>query len=348
MNLSVCLIVKNEEKNIRRCLESFKGYDLELIVVDTGSNDSTKIIAAEYTSSIFDYDWKDNFSDARNFAISKASNDVIFFIDADEYIRSLDLKLLKKEIDANPGCIYRILCCNHFTRDGLKYENHERIGRIFHKKLYHYQGSVHEQLVPIDSEKAKFYNCCVSIDHTGYDLDEISKKRKADRNIALLKNEYDQLLSKDPQSNECCYVLYQLGKSYYTINDYTDAIFYFEKALLYDVNPEIEYISDLIETYGYALLNDGQVEKAYGLSEPEIYKAFAHSSDYLFLIGLIYMKNAMFNEAIREFQNATKKTDAKCVGVNSFLAYHNIAVIYECLGDKSKAEEYYRLSEQSH
>ncbi len=85
-SISVCMIVKNEEENLERCLKSL--YDLtdEVVIVDTGSTDRTKEIAAKYTSRIYDFDWIDDFSAARNFAFKKASMEYIYSADADEVL----------------------------------------------------------------------------------------------------------------------------------------------------------------------------------------------------------------------------------------------------------------------
>ena len=98
ITISVCMIVKNEEKVLARCLDSLKGLYDELIIVDTGSTDSTKEIAAGYTEKIF--------SDARNFSFSKATMDYIYSADADEILNEenrqkfLELKrCLLPEID---------------------------------------------------------------------------------------------------------------------------------------------------------------------------------------------------------------------------------------------------------
>lgn len=88
-SISACLIVKNEEANIKRCLDSLN-VD-EIIVVDTGSTDSTKEIASQNKLvKLYDFEWCDDFSKARNFANSKATKDWIFSIDADEVVTGLD------------------------------------------------------------------------------------------------------------------------------------------------------------------------------------------------------------------------------------------------------------------
>jgi len=82
--ISVCMIVKNEEKNLEACLECLKDIADEIVIADTGSTDTTKDIAKRYTDKVFDFPWTGSFSDARNFVFSKATMDYIYSADADE------------------------------------------------------------------------------------------------------------------------------------------------------------------------------------------------------------------------------------------------------------------------
>lgn len=86
ITVSVCMIVKNEEKVLKRCLDSLNGIWDELIIVDTGSTDSTKAIAYEYTDRVYDFEWVNDFSKARNFSVSKATMDYVYIPDADEVL----------------------------------------------------------------------------------------------------------------------------------------------------------------------------------------------------------------------------------------------------------------------
>ena len=86
IEISLCMIVKNEEKVLARCLDSIVDLMDEIIIVDTGSTDSTKEIAGRYTDKIYDFTWVDDFSAARNFAFSKATKEYIYSADADEVL----------------------------------------------------------------------------------------------------------------------------------------------------------------------------------------------------------------------------------------------------------------------
>lgn len=86
VTISLCMIVKNEESVLARCLDSVCDLMDEIIIVDTGSTDRTKEIAARYTDKIYDYTWVNDFADARNFSFSKAKMDYIYAPDADELL----------------------------------------------------------------------------------------------------------------------------------------------------------------------------------------------------------------------------------------------------------------------
>ena len=106
ITISLCMIVKNEEKVLARCLDSVANLVDEIIIVDTGSTDQTKKIAARYTDKIYDFTWVNDFSAARNYSFSLATKDYVYVADADEIIdeanRNLFIQLkqtLLPEID---------------------------------------------------------------------------------------------------------------------------------------------------------------------------------------------------------------------------------------------------------
>lgn len=376
---------KDEEKNIRRCLESLKSYNFEIVVVDTGSTDDTEKIAQQYTDRVYHFQWKNNFSSARNFAISKSTKTYVMSIDCDECIDYIDVKKLQNLLAESKKQVGRIKIRNHLTKSGTGQENTEWINRIFSKELFHYEGCIHEQVTAMNGEEYETYQAPVVILHTGYDLPENERKQKAERNINLLQQELQRLLiaflqkqdayvnvmddvglKNDDENNKRCvqrifsmieagndlavklqheeqlpYILYQLGKGYYMAGDYREACTYFSCALSFDLNPKLEYVIDMVETYGYAMLNSDQADNA--LFFENIYEEFGNTADFQFLMGLIYMNNARFEDAVSEFLKATKHSASRNVGANSYMAFYNIGVIYECLGRADEAKRYYEM-----
>lgn len=132
--LGAVLIVKNEEAMLDECLRSLKGVD-ELVIVDTGSEDRTVEIAGSYTDKVYFSEWKDDFAEARNFALAQSTTDWVLSIDADEVLTPGSLELLRKEIpeakgsglvmslQSSSGEIHRYPRC--FKRVGAKW-----VGRI--------------------------------------------------------------------------------------------------------------------------------------------------------------------------------------------------------------------------
>lgn len=346
--LSICIIAKNEEKTIEKCLKSIEKFPCEIVFVDTGSQDRTKEIAMKYTKRIYDFSWCNDFSAAKNFAISQAKKDYVMILDADEYMEEFDENQLNELLKKASGIVGRIKRRNYYHQEESLRENVEWINRIFHRKFFQYDGKIHEQIVKKNNQKYCTYEAPITIGHTGYDLSLEKKKEKAIRNIKLLESEFERInqqyrendMPEELYLEQMPYILFQLGKSYYWAKEYKKAKLYFSKGLLFDLNPRLEYVKDMVETYGYTLLELGENKEA--LMFENIYDDFKDSADFLFLMGLIYMNNARFREAIEEFHRATLSKECHMVGNNSYLAFYNIGVIYQCLGDVNHAREFYQ------
>lgn len=133
ITISLCMIVRNEEQVLARCLDSVADLMDEVIIVDTGSTDQTKAVARRYTDKIYDYSWNDDFAAARNFSFSKATKDYIYCADADEVLdevnrrRFLDLKqVLLEEVE-----IVQMYYCNQ-----LAFNTVYNYDREYRPKLY--------------------------------------------------------------------------------------------------------------------------------------------------------------------------------------------------------------------
>lgn len=334
--LSLCMIVKNEEENLKSCIYKIEAFIDEIIIVDTGSTDNTKKIASNFTDKIYDFKWCNDFSKARNFSISKASNNWVLILDADEFVTGLSRDNIDKFINnsLNKNKVGRIQRINIMEKFDSNKKYVERVNRLFNKKYFHYEGIIHEQIVALDGKTYETENIDVITDHVGYTKDVMNRTDKITRNIDLLN-------SAVKNNSEDHYLYFQLGKSYYTLKDYKTSALYFEKALTFKLDFKLEYVEDLIETYGYCLINSQRYSDALILENYfEVYSKF---SDFHFLMGLIYMNNAKFAQAVESFLACTKFSYSKVEGITTYIAYYNIGVIYEVLGLREKAIEYYEM-----
>ncbi len=335
--LSLCLIAKNEEKKLNHSLLSLTPLTkagAELIITDTGSSDGTKEIAGHYTDRIYDFPWCDDFSAARNFCASKASNDWILFLDCDESLHhsppaaAVDL-LLCFIREVPPDHVGQILLKSPTSSGSITTDT---LARLYHRDYYTYKGVIHEQLFPLHKNRPLYQKTGLEFWHSGYE-DASVFQEKARRNLRLLQKAY----ASDPSDT---YTLFQIGQSYRSLQQYDKALDYFEQALAKDMDPDLDYVRTLVESYGYTLLDLGMAKKALELQG--VYDTFCTRADFVFLMGMICMNNGRFEDAIRQFRQATLIPCHSVEGVNSYLAYYNIGVIYECSGHTSDALHYYR------
>lgn len=326
--ISVCIIVKNEENKLKRCLESIKGFGFEIVVVDTGSTDKTKEIAEKYGARVFDFTWCDDFSAARNFSLRQASFDWILVLDSDETAEQLDLEEMKyfmRHLQHAAGSVTRK---NQITTESGATFRTDYTERFFSRKDYHYTGRIHEQLTPRQGKEMQCFLLNTVLWHDGYDMTKQQRKEKADRNISLLEKQ----IAKEGATP---YLYYQLAKGYEIREDYKKACIYFDKALEYDVDTELAYVQEMITSYGDDLLRIG--EKKAALSFEAVYETFRDSADFLYLMGRIYQENGLYEKALLEYERAAEKETANQEGANSYLPRYHMAVIYAGQNQAEKA-----------
>lgn len=148
--ISLCMIVKNEEQVLGRCLDSVAGAVDEIVVVDTGSGDATKAVAARYTDRVYDFAWIDDFAAARNFAFSKGTMEYLLWLDADDVLLPGDregLLELKRTLPADTDVVM-MKYHTAFDEGGAPTFSYyrERLIRNVGRPLW--QGAVHEVIAP--------------------------------------------------------------------------------------------------------------------------------------------------------------------------------------------------------
>lgn len=146
--ISLCMIVKNEEEVLAGCLESVRDLVDEIVIVDTGSTDQTKAIAAKYTSHIYDFDWIDDFSAARNYSFSKATSEYIMWLDADDVLLPKDQQAFRDLWGNLAGDVDVISMYYHTALDekGRPLYLYRRNRIVRRSKNFRWHGAVHEYL----------------------------------------------------------------------------------------------------------------------------------------------------------------------------------------------------------
>lgn len=220
--ISLCMIIKNEEKYLSECLESVKNVVDEIIIVDTGSTDNSIDIAKNYGAKIFQFEWVNDFSAARNFSIEQATGDWILYLDADERLDYSSLTELKRLTSSKQKIAYNCIIRNIDSTYG--HDNSNRYPRLFpNNEGIKFSGRVHEQISSSLNEKGiELKNSSILIIHIGYNISLEEKRKKAERNLALLIQEYSV--------NKLPYIAYQLGLTYQILNDNDNAINYLKLA----------------------------------------------------------------------------------------------------------------------
>lgn len=185
--LSLCMIVKDEKRNLPRCLDSVKPYVDEIIVVDTGSQDGTPEIAQQYGAIIESFEWCDDFAAARNYSISKATGDWILILDADEAL-VVETDDFRQKITSSSEVLTYLLIRTEVN-------NQERMSPLYTPRLFcnipelRYVNRFHEQLVyqnqPLQQHQIGNFKS-IAILHYGYGKQEVLQKN-LNRNIPILE-----------------------------------------------------------------------------------------------------------------------------------------------------------------
>lgn len=338
-SLSLVMIVKNEENNLRRCLESVKDIVDEIVIVDTGSTDKTKEIALEFNTKVFDYKWDNNFSNARNYALRNSSSDWNLILDADECIADIDLNSVRRFISSDNNIIGQVKIINSFEQDGEIRNSESSISRLAPKGVW-FEGAIHEQL------KSDFPRKIVNLilKHDGY-----LNTNKFDRNISIL---LDELKIKPNDS----YLLYQTARTYYVNNMYSEASTYFNRFYNFFNSDTEAFVADGLITYIYTVIKTNEFEKGLQIINDN-FDLLKDSSDFYFACGVFFTELVSSNQEkyINYFENIELSYLSALQigesfsyngvqGTGSYLAAFNLGIFYELINNIDNAIMYYELS----
>lgn len=296
ITISVCMIVKDEEKNLAACLDGLTQIADEIIIVDTGSTDATKNIASQYTDKIYDFAWTGSFSDARNFAFSKAGMEYIYSADADERLdeenieRFLTLKqTLLSEIE-----IVQMYYCNQLENNTIYSFDKEYRPKLYKRiRTFTWQEKIHE---------------AVNLEPIVYDSDiEIIHKPHGDHGKRDLQIFADMILNEEPLSKR---LIELYGKEVFIVGGQDD------------LNVAGPFFAELTET---AICGEDQdmlkraccIAARYYRMKNDVSSFFKYAlrvtacescSEMCYEIGMFYMDKQDFQEAGMWFYNAAFET----------------------------------------
>lgn len=337
--LSLAMIAKNEARCLARCLGSVRDLVSEIVVVDTGSTDSTADIARGFQAQVHTFPWVDDFAAARNFALDQARGDWILVLDADEHA-SPGLCAEIAQFVQGPPAIGRLRIVSEFRRQGQLLSSQCHVARLFPRGP-RFEGRIHEQVVSSLPRK----NLQAELWHDGY-----LETHKSERNIKLLSRE----LERAPDN---AYYLFQLAIEHTSLGQAQAAFGCLQKAFSL-VRPEEPFAPNLVVDYLYCILEVKQYEIGLQVVE-EARPFFDDFPDFHLACGLFYMNLVRSNPAkhiahlpqiehcfLRCLALGETQKYKSVLGTGSFLAHYNLGTLYHVFGDEVAARRCFEASAQ--
>lgn len=213
LKITACYIVKNEAENLTKSIKSLKNQVNEIVVVDTGSTDNTIVVARKLGAKVYSFPWQDDFSKARNFALSKAKGDWLVLLDADEYFTAKtagNIRQIIRQAQQADGLLIQMVNYDVDKAEIQDYFYQLRIVR--NQQGLHYEGKIHEELKLSEGKSMKFLRIppeMLEIYHTGY-ASSVSRQ-KLERNLKLLQQAVDNGQSEADLARYFCDCYLGLG-----------------------------------------------------------------------------------------------------------------------------------------
>ncbi|VYT64442.1 glycosyltransferase [Clostridium tertium] len=333
--LSLCMIVKNEEKYIAKSIDSIKDIVDEIVIVDTGSTDSTLDIIKNYNVNLYNYKWENDFASARNYAVNKAKSDWIIFLDADEILEQSSKNTLINFINKTTfdGCHFIVY--NYRSENQNDFTIHYAFRLFRNNKGYYFKGKIHEQIFndKYINITSKFSNEEIILHHYGYSIEVLQKKDKRSRNIPILL----ESLKDNPDDS---FNLFNLGNEYLAQNDANKALYYYESSYA-NLDLTKHYSVHLLYRMSVCYQYVKKYDKAMKCVE-EALKKFSPNVDFEYLKGCIYLDTKRYTLAIDSFNTCLNLGDSgstikfvnNCGSVNPLNA---LGDLYYTLSDYDKS-----------
>ncbi|MCF6152840.1 putative glycosyltransferase fused to TPR-repeat domain [Candidatus Kuenenia stuttgartiensis] len=324
VKLSACLIVKNESGILPRCLESIQSFADEIIIVDTGSTDNTVEIALRYKAKVHHFQWRNDFSAARNESLQHANGDWILYIDADEIIDKANALKIRSLINSKDIMALTVRQCIPQQCDNIATSFYSEYCRVFrrHPEI-RFEGTIHEQILPsIKRLGGKILRTDIIIHHWAYAFSKEKKRQRAERNLNYLLKEFE----KNPDDS---FTLFNLGMTYQELGNNDSAIQVYLRMLEKptDIKNELTGQSHINLSKIY-LENDNTTKAVYHAQQALLLDTNNPLSAYM--LATIAVTKKQFQKAIEHLETAIKISEGETgIAPNVEL---NMAQIYLELG----------------
>lgn len=297
--VSLIMIVKDEEDCLLEAIQSVRNLTDEIVVIDTGSTDSTPQLALTAGARLFHLPWSEDFSVARNFALKQASSNWVLVLDADEVLESV-----------NPETFYELL--NDVQVEGyfLRIKNilgptlgesHDQVVRLFRNKpIYQFEGAIHEQVAPSilrANNGSGLTSAPLTLNHYGYLNDRLQAKDKFSRNSNILIKELD----RNPDNP---FLLYCLGLEYYLQDSIHEGLKHLTKAIERMSGNE-GYFEDILLNIALGYLRLEAVTKLIDILNKAL-TMYPDQSDFLFLRGTAYLYQSNYSKAEKDLERSLR------------------------------------------
>ena len=328
--ISLCMIVKNEEMHIARCLDSVAALVDELIIVDTGSTDRTVEIVSDYTSNVYTYPWKDDFSAARNYSFSKASMDYCMWMDADDVLEESEKdKFLELKQSLSPDIdIVMMRYHTSFDEAGRPSFSYYRERWIKNAPQYRWVGAVHEVIPP----NGKLIYSDIAICHR-----KISAKDPG-RNLRIYKKMIADGTILDARQQ------YYYARELYYHKQYQEAVSVFEQFLSAKdgwVENKIEACSICADCYAKLGMDQNALMALLRSMSFDLPRA-----ELCCDIGKYFFEHENYPIAIYWYETALHISKNEYAGgftlpdCYDYIPFMQLCVCYDRLGEHQKAKEY--------
>ena len=288
--LSICIIAKDEEQQISRCINSAKAYADQIVVVDTGSADATAQTAKELGAEVYYAEWQDDFSLARNQSLEHAKGDWILILDCDEELDSNTAPLLKEAVAKKNYVGYWLNCVNFYHG---RPQNTFQSFRLFRNQPgFRFESPIHEQILPSvlkHCSKEQIGQLPVTIYHYGYEPDAVKQHNKTLRNIRLLHKARRQY-------GDAGFVTYYLGVEYQRLGEWQTARRYFLKSLANSAD-NVSYKPTLIKNIAQCCLKLGEYAQALKIIE-QYQSKYPDYTDLIYLQGVVLLQLEQYQQAL--------------------------------------------------